>query len=100
MTAVLHTWGQTLTQHVHLHCLIPGGAWTDEGDWHPAKSNYLFPVRALSRHFRGRMVSALRKAIQQGELSRIERDGEVDSVLNQLMETDFTVSVMPTRRTN
>jgi len=31
MTAVLHTWGQTLTQHVHLHCLIPGGAWTAAG---------------------------------------------------------------------
>jgi len=91
MTAVLHTWGQTLTQHVHLHCLIPGGAWTHEGDWHPAKSHYLFPVRALSRHFRGRMVSALRKAVQQGGLSRITRDGNVDSVLNQLMETDWVV---------
>jgi len=91
MTAVLHTWGQTLTQHVHLHCLIPGGALTQKDDWHPAKSNYLFPVRALSRHFRGRMVSALRKAAQQGDLSRIKRDGDVDSVLNQLMATHWVV---------
>ncbi len=43
MTAVLHTWGQTLSQHVHLHCLIPGGAFSDQGHWRAAKSSYLFP---------------------------------------------------------
>ena len=59
MTAVLHTWGQTLSQHVHLHCLIPGGAFSPQGRWHPAKSTYLFPVRALSRHIRGGFVSRL-----------------------------------------
>jgi len=91
MTAVLHTWGQTLTQHVHLHCLIPGGAWTAAGEWHPAKSNYLFPVRALSSHFRGRMVSALRKAYQNGELFRITRKGEVDTLLEALMATPWVV---------
>jgi hypothetical protein len=53
MTAVLHTWGQTLTRHVHLHGIVPGGALTSSGDWKPAKSNYLFPVKALSRHYRG-----------------------------------------------
>lgn len=56
MTAVLHTWGLNLSRHVHVHCLIPGGV----GDWHKAKSHYLFPVRALSRRFRGRMVLLLR----------------------------------------
>ncbi len=54
MTAVLHTWGQTLSQHVHLHCLVPGGALQASGHWKPARSNYLFPVKALSRHFRGK----------------------------------------------
>ena len=57
MTAVLHTWGQNLSRHVHVHCLIPGGVLTGTGDWHKAKNQYLFPVRALSRRFRGRMVS-------------------------------------------
>ncbi len=57
MTAVLHTWGQNLSQHVHLHCLIPGGVLTEAHQWKAARSHYLFPVRALSRHFRGRMVS-------------------------------------------
>ena len=62
MTAVLHTWGQQLWRHVHLHCLIPGGALDDNGQWHEARSQYLFPNNALSHHFRGKMVSELRKA--------------------------------------
>ena len=56
MSAVLHTWGENLSQHVHLHCLIPGGALSDDGRWRAARSTYLFPVRALSRHVRGTMV--------------------------------------------
>nr|WP_273253405.1 transposase [Marinobacter psychrophilus] len=68
MTPVLHTRGQNLSRHVHVHCLIPGGVLTGTGDWHKAKSHYLFPVLALSRHFRGRMVSLLRAAVNAGEL--------------------------------
>jgi len=89
MTAVLHTWGQNLSQHVHLHCLIPGGALSqDQQHWHSAKSNYLFPVKALSKHFRGAMVSALRGAGQRGELHRLEA---LEPVLSQLMAHDWVV---------
>ncbi len=95
MTAVLHTWGQTLAQHVHLHCLIPGGALTAEGVWRPARGNYLFPRRALSRRFRGRMVSALRAAYQRGELHRLTNPPEVDAILDQLMRTDWVVYPKP-----
>lgn len=91
MTAVLHTWGQNLSQHVHLHCLIPGGALSTQGQWHPAKGNYLFPVRALSRVFRGKMVSALRAASQQGDLHRVTRSGDIDTTLETLMRTDWVV---------
>jgi hypothetical protein len=78
MTAVLHTWGQTLSQHVHLHCLIPGGAFSTQDEWHPARSTYLFPVRALSRHIRGGFVSRLRQRLEDGQLPRLEerRQGE------------------------
>ncbi len=91
MTAVLHTWGQNLSRHVHLHCLVTGGALTETGDWHPAKSNYLFPVRALSRAFRGRMVSHLRQSAQRGELHHITRPSEIDNMLAGLMKTDWVV---------
>ncbi len=63
MTAVLHTWGQTLAQHVHLHCLIPGAALTPEGAWRSARGNYLFPQRALARRFRGRAGQRLTRGL-------------------------------------
>ena len=94
MTAVLHTWGQQLWRHVHLHCLIPGGALDEAGQWHAARSTYLFPERALSRHFRGKLVSKLRKAYQQGELERISRS-EVNRVLDRLMELNCVVYTKP-----
>lgn len=92
VTAVLHTWGQTLDQHIHLHCLVPAGAWAeDEGCWHRARSNYLFPVKALSRSFRGRMVSLLRKAYVGGELCKIASDNEAKGMLNKVMKLDWVV---------
>ena len=91
MTAVLHTWGQNLSQHVHLHCLIPGGVLTEHNEWHRARSSYLFPVRALSRHVRGKMVSALREVATAGKLNRITKADEIDSMLNRLMKQDWVV---------
>lgn len=91
MSAVLHTWGQNLSRHVHLHCLVPGGALSEDGTWHPARSNYLFPVKALSRHFRGTMVGLLRRAWEDGQLHRVTRPGEVDTMLNRLMAIDWVV---------
>mgnify|MGYP000729701556 CR=1 FL=1 len=91
-TVVLHSWGQALDQHIHLHVLIPAGAWSKEShEWHPANGNYLFPVKALSRGFRGRMVSELRTAFTQGELSQVTREQEVSTLLNNVMKADWVV---------
>jgi hypothetical protein len=95
MTAMLHTWGQTLVRHVHLHCLVPGGALSAGGDWHPAKSTYLFPVRALSRHFRGGFVRRLRRAWEGGALPRVRDRFEVERVLKALMGADWVVYSKP-----
>jgi hypothetical protein len=94
MTAVLHTWGRNLGRHVHLHCLVPGGALTKQDEWQAAKSNYLFPVKALSRHFRGAMVSALRQAQQAGRLKRVKPE-MVDPTLDALMCQDWVVYSKP-----
>ena len=91
MTAVLHTWGQNLGRHVHVHCLVPGGALGADDQWHPAKSTYLFPIRALSHYFRGRLVTLLRSSHRRGELDRITRAGEVDAKLDALMQSDLVV---------
>jgi hypothetical protein len=95
MTAMLHTWGQTLVRHVHLHCLVPGGALADDGTWHPAKRTYLFPVRALSRQLRGGFVSRLRAAFEAGQLPRITDRNAVDRVLQALMGKDWVVYSKP-----
>jgi len=94
MTGVLHTWGQSLCQHVHLHCLVPGGALADDGTWLPAKGSSLFPVRALSRHFLARFVSALRSAAQAGELTGID-PGAVSALLDALMGEQWVVFATP-----
>ena len=95
MSAILHTWGQTLTQHVHLHCLVPGGALDAAGEWQPARSTYLFPVRALSRRFRGCLVSRLREAVQAGELPRITDPNEPQRTLGRLMQHEWVVYSRP-----
>jgi hypothetical protein len=67
---VLHTWKQDLGRHVHLHALIAGGALSAEGTWLAAKPGFLFPVRALSRVFRGQFVAALAARDRAGELGQ------------------------------
>jgi hypothetical protein len=57
---VLHTWGQSLTQHIHLHCLVPGGFLNQAQCWHGVEKDYLFPVKALSKVFRAKMLVCLR----------------------------------------
>jgi hypothetical protein len=59
---VLHTWKQDLGRHVHVHALVAGGALTPEGEWKSPKRGFLFPVRALSRVFRGKFIAALSEA--------------------------------------
>lgn len=67
-TLILHTWGQTLTQHIHVHALVTGGALTGTGHWHSAKRGFLFPVKALSRVFRGKYLAALTGAFEHGQI--------------------------------
>jgi len=69
VTAVLHTWGQTLTQHLHVHCVVTGGALAPDGArWIPARPGFLFPVRALAKLFRGRYLASLQRAFDRGDL--------------------------------
>ncbi len=70
MTAVLHTWGQNLTLHPHLHCIIPGGGITKSGQWKTTRSKgkYLFPRNALRQVFKGKFMSELKAAAKRGEI--------------------------------
>lgn len=66
MIAILHTWGQNLSLHPHLHCIVPGGGITQSGKWKNTKSNgkYLFDVKQLSKVFRAQFVDALTQKIR------------------------------------
>jgi len=56
---ILHTWQQDLGRHVHLHALVAGGALTRDGEWRAPKRGFLFPVKALSKVFRGKFMARL-----------------------------------------
>ena len=67
--AVLHTWTQTLKFHPHLHCIVPGGGLSPDGTrWIPCKPGFFLSVSILSSVFRGKLLSKLEKAIDNGEL--------------------------------
>jgi Putative transposase/Transposase zinc-binding domain len=60
IVAILHTWSQTLQRHIHLHCIVTAGGLDPTGRrWRKTRRGYLFPVRALSRVFRGRYLARL-----------------------------------------
>lgn len=63
MIAILHTWGQNLSYHPHLHCIVPGGGITESGKWKNARSKdkFLFPVKEMSKVFRAQFIEAIRK---------------------------------------
>jgi Putative transposase len=70
LTRVLHTWGQNLLHHPHLHCLVPGGGISLDGQrWIACRPGFFLPVRVLSRLFRGLFLHYLDKAFTAGRLS-------------------------------
>lgn len=67
--AILHTWGQTLLHHPHLHCLVPaGGLALDETRWIKCRGGFFLPVRVLGALFRGKYLALLEKANRDGAL--------------------------------
>ncbi len=62
-TAVLHTWGQNVLFHPHLHCVVTGGGLSPDGQsWIAARERFLLPTKVLGRLFRGKFLAALRQA--------------------------------------
>lgn len=76
--AVLHTWGQNLHLHPHIHCVVPdGGISPDHSRWIACRKSFLLPVKVLSRFFRKRFLIHLRKAFHKGKL---QFHGELESL--------------------
>jgi len=101
-TAILHTWDQLLRYHVHLHCVIPGGALSPDGSrWVSARENFLFPVEALSPVFRGKFVERLENSFKKGELvftggaTPFATPDGFQRLIFQLHKTDWVVFAKP-----
>jgi hypothetical protein len=81
VVAVLHTWGQNLHHHPHLHCLASGGGLScdrsgrvdEQPQWRSCRPGFFLPVRVLSRVFRGKFLALLRQAQERGELALVGR---------------------------
>src|SRR5262245_10007108 len=70
ITAVLHTWGQTLTEHAHVHCVVTGGGLSPGGtQWRACRQHFLFAVKAVGQVFRGKYLAGLQRLRSQQQLT-------------------------------
>ena len=100
--AVLHTWGQNLHLHPHVHCLVPGGGLAPTGDrWIPCRPGFFLPVKVLSRVFRGKFLAYLEEAFHRGQLAfhgqqkeRARVDG-FGRLMSGLRKRDWVVYAQP-----
>ena len=94
ITAILHTWGQNLSLHPHLHCVVTGGALAldEEKFVTPRHKSFLFPVRALAKVFRAKFIEGLRHAFLSGKLGE---DTSVLNLCNKLRNLDWVVYAKP-----
>jgi hypothetical protein len=101
-TAILHTWGQNLLFHPHLHCVVTGGGLDPGGQrWVPARTSFFLPVKVLGRLFRGKFLDALAAARRDGELDLRGSTAGLASprvwrrMLDELYRTDWVVYAKP-----
>jgi hypothetical protein len=102
LVAVLHTWGQNLHHHPHVHCVVPGGGPSlDHTRWVACRPGFFLPVRVLSRLFRRRFLDELRTAFAAGELgffgalAGLAEPGAFTRRLRELRRVEWVVYVKP-----
>jgi len=94
LLAVLHTWGQNLQFHPHVHCVVPAGGLSGDGSrWLASRSNFFLPVRVLSRVFRGKLLGGLRAAFARGKLCC--GTGPFRRALSRAARADWVVYAKP-----
>jgi hypothetical protein len=96
--SILHTWGQTLQRHPHIHCVVPGGGLSpDHSLWIRSPPHFFLPVRVLSRVFRGKFVAGLRQAFRakqlafHGKLQPMATEKAFAAFLRTLFREDWVV---------
>lgn len=94
VTAILHTWSQTLSLHPHLHCVVTGGVLSPDGQRFARSRHkgFLFPVRALAKVFRAKFLEGLRQAFAAG---RLGDDASTPALCDRLRRIDWVVYAKP-----
>jgi hypothetical protein len=96
--AVLHTWGQTLQYHPHVHCVVPGGGLSPDGArWIACRPGFFLPVRVLGAVFRGKLLALLEQAFARGQLhfqGDSDEGAEADAFRHRLVASTQTAWVV------
>jgi len=93
---VMHTWGQTMQEHLHIHFIVTGGALVSAPtgySWYPADHQFLFPVKLLSSQFRNRFCFELAQLWADGKLNTNDDALDVSSMLTQALSKDWEVYI-------
>jgi hypothetical protein len=90
--AVLHTWGQTLTYHPHIHMIVPAGGMSEDcSEWIPSAKNFLVPVKVLSAVFRRILCTLLGEALSQGRLTLPDGSAQFEHIKAQCYAKPWVV---------
>jgi len=96
-TEILHTWGQNLLHHPHIHCIVPGGGINSCGRWINSKKKFFIPVKVLSRKFRGKFLYYLKQAKLEfyGSISYLQDKGMFNDFISSLYKKEWIVYCKP-----
>lgn len=95
-TAILHTWGQNVLYHPHLHVIVTGGGLGHDNDkWISCRENFIFPVRVLSRMFRGKFLHHLKARYKKGEIKLPCNSNDFHALLDDLYQKEWVVYAKP-----
>ncbi len=92
-TGILHTWGQNLMYHPHLHVVVPGGGLNSSGKWVNSRKKFFIPVKVLSRKFRGKFLYYLKQANLEfhGSISDLEDRSKFNDLVSPLYQKEWIV---------
>jgi hypothetical protein len=100
-TSVLHTWGQNLMHHPHIHCIVPGGGLASTGKWISSRKKFFIPVKVLSRKFKGKFLYYLKHLYEQNKLEfhgsqeHLSSNNEFETLLSSAYSKDWVVYCKP-----
>lgn len=97
LTSVLHTWGQNLMHHPHVHCIVPGGGQNILGKWVSSKKKFFIPVKVLSRKFRGKFLYHLQQAQLEfhGSQEYLKNELALQNLIDALYSKEWIVYCKP-----